>query len=49
MDDVDHEWAEGTMSNVVERRSYAVRLRMIILLSLLAWAVLLSLLAWLIG
>ena len=47
--DVDHERPEGMMSNLVERKPYAVRLRMIILLSLLAWAGLLGLLALLIG
>lgn len=49
LDDVDHQRAEGMMSNAVERRPYAVRVRMIILLSLLAWAALLGLLAWITG
>lgn len=44
-DDGDHGREEGTMDHHLERGSYAVRVRMILLLSLLSWAVLAAVVA----
>jgi hypothetical protein len=48
VDDAERERAEDAMTDYAERPSYAVRLRVIILLSLLCWALLLGI-AWVIA
>jgi hypothetical protein len=45
-DDGGHVGEAGTMDHHAERRPYAVRVRMIMLLSLISWAMLIAALAW---
>lgn len=47
-DGIDHLGAEGAAAEGQDRKSYATKLRMIILLSLVCWAALIAGIIWLV-
>ena len=48
-DDVEHLRVEEAMTDSADNRSFGAKLRMIILLSLICWAVLIAAAVWIVG